>query len=234
MKNATLNKINTYFGNRYADLASIHDAVIPPLADQGIALVQIIETRDVGTVVVTKLIKGAEEIISECPVIANNRCKPQEFGFALTYACRYSMAAIVGISVDDDDDANAAQSMVVSHPSQPFSERRERPKEAPSKPPLRQQVNIIDVPCDDHGPDWTAFAIALIAEIDKSPNIAMLNALIKSHNQLIAEVKAKAPKVYEHLEAATTKCRATLGQAPLQPKNKENKISETQPISERK
>lgn len=109
MKNAPLNKVNPHFKSKYADLASIRDAVIPVLSKHGIALVQEIQVRDYGPVVVTKLLKGTDAIVSECPVMVAEKCKPQEFGSALTYARRYGMAAICGIAADEDDDANAAQ-----------------------------------------------------------------------------------------------------------------------------
>ncbi|MEG9883966.1 MAG: ERF family protein [Hyphomicrobiales bacterium] len=70
-----------------------------------------------GALIVTRLIKGAEEITSECPIMVNDRCKPREFGSAPTYARQYSMAAIVGISADEDDAANAAQHSAANRPS---------------------------------------------------------------------------------------------------------------------
>ncbi len=109
MKNAGMNKVNPHFKSKYADLASIREAVMPHLLEHGIALVQEIQVRGHGTVVVTKLMRGRETIASECPVMVGERCKPQEFGSALTYARRYGMAAICGIASDEDDDANAAQ-----------------------------------------------------------------------------------------------------------------------------
>ena len=108
MENATLNKINPHFKSKYADLASIRDAVVPALSKVGIAVVQAIETREYGPVVVTKLMKGKEEIASECPVIVGDKVTSQQFGSALTYARRYSLASICSISANEDDDANAA------------------------------------------------------------------------------------------------------------------------------
>lgn len=108
MRNATFNKQNSHFKNKYADLSSIRDAVVPVLAKHGIALVQSIETHEGLSVVVTKLLKGTEEIVSSgCPIITD-RNGPQAFGSALTYARRYSMSAIVGIASEEDDDAELA------------------------------------------------------------------------------------------------------------------------------
>lgn len=109
MKNANLNKVNPHFKSPYADLAGIRDAVIPAFAEQGVAVVQLLDQNDNGDVLVTKLIMGAEEIVSTCPIIVDNKRGPQPFGSALTYARRYSLAAIAGISADEDDDGNSAQ-----------------------------------------------------------------------------------------------------------------------------
>jgi len=109
MENAPMNKTNPHFKSRYADLASIRDTVVPALAAEGIAVVQAIDVRGYGPAVVTKLLMGEEEITSECPVVVGETYKPQEFGSALTYARRYSLAAIVGIAAEEDDDGNAAQ-----------------------------------------------------------------------------------------------------------------------------
>ena len=112
MKNAAMNKTNPHFKSKYADLGAIRDAVIPPLAKQGVALVQLIETREYGPAVVTKLMKDGQEIVSECPVLVENPTTPQKFGSALTYARRYSLACICGIASEEDDDGNAAEANV--------------------------------------------------------------------------------------------------------------------------
>ena len=108
MRNAAFNRQNSHFKNRYADLGAIRDAVVPILSKHGIALVQSIETHDGVSMVVTKLLKGDESIVSSgCPVIVDRK-GPQAFGSALTYARRYSMSAIVGIASEEDDDAELA------------------------------------------------------------------------------------------------------------------------------
>lgn len=110
MENAPLNKVNPHFKSKYADLAAIRDAVVPVLAKYGIAVVQPVEVGDDGRAyVVTRLLKDADVLESRCPIMAGPQCKPQEFGSAMTYARRYGLASMVGISAEEDDDANAAQ-----------------------------------------------------------------------------------------------------------------------------
>jgi hypothetical protein len=109
IENAPLNRTNPHFRSRYADLAAIRDAVIPALSANGIAVSQILDVREFGPVVVTRLMFGDEAIESVCPIAVGQTYKPQEFGSAVTYARRYSLAAICCIAAEEDDDANAEQ-----------------------------------------------------------------------------------------------------------------------------
>jgi hypothetical protein len=105
---------------KYADLASIIDAIRKPLSDNNIAWTQTIEMRDGGLILATMLLHTSGQwIASEYPLPSSG--KPQEMGSATTYAKRYSLAAIVGIAADDDDDADAAEKggITVSAPKKP-------------------------------------------------------------------------------------------------------------------
>jgi hypothetical protein len=106
MKNAPLNKVNPHFKSKYADLAAIRDAVVPALSANGIAVTQTPEFRDGSWVLVTTLRGHGETIESVYPLTID---KPQAMGSQLTYAKRYSLSSICGISADEDDDGNAAQ-----------------------------------------------------------------------------------------------------------------------------
>lgn len=108
IENAKFNRVNPHFKNKYADLTAIFDAVRSPLSKNELAVTQTIEVRETGMVLSTKLMHSSGEWLgSEYPLPVSAR--PQEFGSALTYAKRYSLASIVGVSADEDDDANAAQ-----------------------------------------------------------------------------------------------------------------------------
>lgn len=106
MKNAPLNKVNPHFKSKYADLAAIRDSVTPALAKHGIALTQTPEFRGEAWMLVTTLRGHGETIEAVYPLSID---KPQAMGSQLTYARRYSLSAICGISADEDDDGNAAQ-----------------------------------------------------------------------------------------------------------------------------
>jgi hypothetical protein len=107
---AKFNRVNPHFKSKYADLTAVIDAIRAPLSKNGIAWVQTIEpVNGAGMVLTTTLVHGesGEWVRSIYPLPAATA--PQQFGSALTYAKRYSLAAIVGVSADEDDDANVAQ-----------------------------------------------------------------------------------------------------------------------------
>jgi len=109
LKNASLNKTNPHFKSRYADLAEIRDTVMPTLAKYGLALVQYTQIGSVGFHLVTRLIHESGEMLESRFPLPDNPDKPQQMGSAITYARRYTMAAICGITAEEDDDGNAAQ-----------------------------------------------------------------------------------------------------------------------------
>lgn len=109
IKNAAFNKVNPHFKSKYADLAAIRDAVLPALTENGISLAQGTVVGGAFLVVTTRLMHSSGQWIESEYPITNDTNKPQAMGSALTYARRYSLAAICGIASEEDDDANAAQ-----------------------------------------------------------------------------------------------------------------------------
>lgn len=108
MKVAPFNKTNPHFKNKYADLTAVIDAVRKPLNDNSIAFTQTTELRDGAFCLVTRLLHSSGQWLSGEYILPAN-VSPQQLGSALTYAKRYSLAAIVGISSDEDDDAEGAR-----------------------------------------------------------------------------------------------------------------------------
>lgn len=108
MENASKNKENPHFKSRYADLAGVIEAIKQPLLDNGLAYTQVfLPTEHDRVSVETVLMHSSGEWISGIITIPVTRADPQGHGSAITYARRYSLAAIGGIAAEDDDDANA-------------------------------------------------------------------------------------------------------------------------------
>lgn len=108
MANATVNRENSHFKNRYADLAAIRDATLPALNKNGLAIIQTTQIIDAGAVLVTRLAhKSGEWIEGTYPLPTG--VAPQVLGSALTYARRYSWAAVCGVASEEDDDGEATR-----------------------------------------------------------------------------------------------------------------------------
>lgn len=92
----------------YADLASVLDVIRPVLAEHKIAVVQAPDLDDEGRLLLISRLahESAEWIESRylLPVDAS----AQEMGSAITYARRYSLCALAGVTAEDDDDGQRA------------------------------------------------------------------------------------------------------------------------------
>lgn len=96
-------------GSKYATLESIMSATKPFLNKNGLCITQGCEYDEKkGWFLVTTLLHISGEFIrTETPIISKD-WTAQGFGSALTYAKRYSWAAITGCGTGDDDDGNEA------------------------------------------------------------------------------------------------------------------------------
>lgn len=107
MKAATFNKTN-YFKTKYADMNAVLEAVRKPLSEHGLAITQTTEIRNGAFCLVTRLGHSSGQwIAGEFPLPPPG--KSHEIGSAMTYAKRYSLSAIAGVSADEDEDGTASQ-----------------------------------------------------------------------------------------------------------------------------
>ena len=104
---ALTDKANPFFKSRYADLSSVWSAIRKPLTDNGLSVVQTMDISDVGVIVETTLLHISGEYISGRLQMTPEKNTPQGVGSAITYARRYALASIVGISPEDDDAEGA-------------------------------------------------------------------------------------------------------------------------------
>ena len=109
MKGAVKDSANPFFKSKYADLASVVEAIRAAFSANGLSYIQTVEPSDKDEVrVETTLLHASGEWIS-CGVLALPVSKhdAQGYGSALTYARRYSLSAAVSIA-PEEDDGNAA------------------------------------------------------------------------------------------------------------------------------
>ena len=95
-------------GTKYADLTAVWDACREALKANGIAIVQAPNFEGQEVWLETTLLHSSGEHITGRYPIRPTKSDPQGYGSALTYARRYSLASMVGVVADDDDDGNAA------------------------------------------------------------------------------------------------------------------------------
>lgn len=118
---------NPHLGNRYATLDDIIEAVRRPLSEQSLAFVQMLDSDERGPVLTTLLLHQSGQWISaRIPIdsLEPNRGTNdmQAFGATLTYLKRYALAAMLGVSSDEDTDGEGAKT------SRRTTERKQRPK----------------------------------------------------------------------------------------------------------
>lgn len=106
LKNPVLNKVNPFFKSKYADLPSILDLIKPILNKHELVLLQT-HKPDENNIIVNTIIFhiSGEKIESELLLPVKDKT-PQGYGSSITYARRYSILSLLGISADEDDDGN--------------------------------------------------------------------------------------------------------------------------------
>lgn len=105
---AIKNAVNPHLKNRYADLGAVWDACSDALKSCGLAVVQMPQPSDDGKLhLETILIHKSGQWISGEAVVPIAKQDAQGYGATLTYARRYGLAALLGITQDDDDGERA-------------------------------------------------------------------------------------------------------------------------------
>lgn len=111
MKPAVYDGTNPHFRAKYATLTAVMESCRPALSANGIALLQstVVEGEPVARVgVSTMLVHTSGQWVLGTLHLKPVNDTPQAVGSALTYARRYSLAALVGIVAEEDDDAEKA------------------------------------------------------------------------------------------------------------------------------
>lgn len=121
MKNAGKTSDNPFFKSKYADLAEILNAVREPLSKYGLSISQLYDgmgVPDKTITVTTLLMHSSGQYIGNTANYPVAKADIQGVGSAITYARRYSLAAILGLSQEDDDGNAACQPEAPKPPRQ--------------------------------------------------------------------------------------------------------------------
>lgn len=96
---------NPFFNSSYASLSNILDTIAEPLTKNGLTFVQFPEGENGLT---TRLMHTSGEWMEATYQMKPAKNDPQGLGSAITYQRRYSLGAILGLNIEEDDDGNAA------------------------------------------------------------------------------------------------------------------------------
>lgn len=124
---------NPHFKSTYTTLDTLLRTTRESLCTQGLAVSHIFEEVDGKRVLVTRLVHESGEVMESRLRLPDTE-NMQHLGSAITYARRYSLAALLGVSSDDDDDGQAASPS--GNPYKDRAKQRNPPAAAPPEVPL--------------------------------------------------------------------------------------------------
>ena len=129
---------NPFFKSKYVPLENVTEVIDKALVDTGVTYVQVPVNGEGGMVGVSTTVLHSSGQWLEFPpfLLKPDKANPQGYGSSITYARRYSLSSVFGVTSDNDDDGNAAS----GNGKQPT-----RQAKAPAKPQMddntRQTLN---------------------------------------------------------------------------------------------
>lgn len=181
IEGAAKDKINPAFKSKYADIASVIDAIKPVLARHNLAFYQRPQPSEDGVLVQTILRHtSGEEVDLGTLYVPANKKDAQGFGSALTYARRYALMTAFGVPAEDDDGNAAARSAPANNGHQA---RQAEARDAPfPQGPCKNKTALKEA------------GRALWADVMACEDKSALDALLISHKPLIDQLKEGLPQ----------------------------------------
>jgi len=105
--------VNPFFKSKYASLNTIIEHINLPLSECGLSYAQFPDESGLTTILMHS--ESGEYLQSTYLMPVAKQNDPQAVGSAITYARRYALGAILGLAIDEDDDANAAAQPKANH-----------------------------------------------------------------------------------------------------------------------
>lgn len=111
---------NPFFKSTYVPLENVAESITETATKNGLSFSQEPSFDDGMVTVTTLVMHNSGEWIEYAPLkLKPVKNDPQAYGSAITYAKRYALSAIFGITSDKDDDGNEA-----THPQKPQRQQR--------------------------------------------------------------------------------------------------------------
>jgi len=183
---------------RYADLATVSDAILPQLGKLGLSFISYPTFIDGRFVLACELLHtSGESRTGQYPITGNNA---HQIGSAITYGRRYMLGAMTGLTPEDDD--GGAASLAASSPRTAQRQQTKQEKPEPSAPSRPQPA----LPTDDgkmtrpqQGKMHALFTDLSVTDREERLNYVMgvISRPIESSSEL---TKDEAGKVIDSLE----------------------------------
>ena len=112
MRGVKMGGINPHFKSNYATLENVTDTIRPVLQAHGVLFMQSpggVNENGVMDLTTNRIHAESGEMISSTIGVPLNKRDPQGVGSAITYACRYSLMALLGLPPVDDDGESAGR-----------------------------------------------------------------------------------------------------------------------------
>jgi hypothetical protein len=139
MHPAKFNAVNPFMKNRYADLGSVIEASREVLTKNGLAVVQLLNGNDNNVGVETILMHKSGQWVSSDVAMSIGDEKGlstvQSAGKLVSYLRRYSLASMLGIYAEPDDDG--------SKPAAPPPPAKKDAPANPLAPPTAEPIDLI-------------------------------------------------------------------------------------------
>jgi hypothetical protein len=147
MEGAKKSSVNPHFKSKYADLSEVWATLRDVLPRHGLSVVQSVVVNGTQTMLVSTLLHTSGEWFKSYFPIMADKLTSQGVGSATSYARRYSLAALCGVTQEDDDGNIATQQQTSrAHPVQQVTEEQ-----------IQSFVSILSVCSDEYRKKVTDF-----------------------------------------------------------------------------
>ena len=185
---------------RYLTLDALLEGVRGPLAAQGLSVVQDVSGDDERVIVTTWLLHASGESLSCGPMYAPRGQQIQHTMGAVTYLRRMTLAALLGVSGDLDDDGTAHAQNVSNAPAR----RGNRPQNPPSEKAAKYLDTLMKKNGIVDGPEWEKSARLILggtaegwdgrtATLDATQVGFLIDALVKHGKEESEKVTRTQP-----------------------------------------
>lgn len=172
IENVTKDRANPFYKSTYATLGAIIDASRPLLAKHGLVVSQTTGVTDGTLLVRTMVIHKSGQFIDGFYPLKPVKDDPQGYGSAMTYARRYCMAAILGITQEDDDGNHASHGHKAAPERQSTPPSRQTPDKAPATSAKASAGTPVTCGFADKKPVRKVPADMTITELNKAKELA--------------------------------------------------------------